>query len=119
MNNITDYFRVQKAWQLLMGVWPPMNISQWPLRALAIGVRTAFQTLIFITMSHLAVVFFASFYLEAETASFARISYCLSQTVIFAFAGFSVFYFCIREPSIRNMVDCMNAKFRFRSAKGE
>lgn len=118
MDNISDYFRVQKAWQRLMGVWLPINVSVPALHALTVGLRTLFQAFIFIVMSHLSVVFFVSFYVEAGTATFARISYCLSQTAIFAFAGFSVFYFYFQEPALQSLVDFVNSNFRFRSAKG-
>lgn len=118
MKAIPDYFRTQRAWMLLTGVWPPITCSNWALRVAATAVRLVFQTFLFLVMLHVSVVFYVTFYLEVQTATFARIAYCLSQAVIFSFAAFSTFYFQFRAGACKQMVDYMNENFQFRSAKG-
>lgn len=119
MESIPDYFRTQKAWMILTGVWPPITFASRPLRVLVTVARCIFQAFLFLVMAHVSLVFFVTFCLEVQTASFARIAYCLSQAVIFSFAAFSTFYFQFRAVACKRMVDFMNAHFHFRSAKGE
>lgn len=118
MESIPDYFRTQRAWMLLTGVWPPITSSNWAVRVAVTAVRLVFQSFLFLVMLHVAVVFYVTFYLEVQTATFARIAYCLSQAVIFSFAAFSTFYFQFRAGACKRMVDYMNENFQFRSAKG-
>lgn len=118
MNAIPDYFRTQRAWMLLTGVWPPITSRHWTLRVAVTVARLVFQTFLFLVMLHVAIVYLVAFYLEAPTASYARITYCLSQAVIFSFAAFSTFYFQFRADACKQMMDNMNGNFHFRSAKG-
>lgn len=69
-------------------------------------------------MFHVALVFGWTFYLEIGAGSFARLSFALSQSIIFSFATFSLVYVNVMTNRITHMIENMNRNFKFRSAKG-
>lgn len=112
-----DYFVTQRRWMLLIGIWPPITKPNVAQLLLSFAHRL-FQLFLFLVMSHFTVTFSVSFYLAKDSGSFARISYCLSQIIIYSFASFVVFYLNWQAAGIKAMIDFMNHHFRYRSAPG-
>lgn len=115
---IADYFIAQKRFMPFIGVWPTITTNcVWARIVISVGQRLV-QLFVNFVMLHLAIMFCYTFYIEIDKSSFARISYLLSQAIIFIFSLFSLFYMQLRTDGIQRMMQHMNDNFLFRSAKG-
>lgn len=114
-----DYFKVQRFYLLFMGVWPEVTLTNVFARNVVIFVQRLGQALIVFVMLHLAVLFGFTFYFERSSSSFARLSFALSQMIIFCFSTFTLVFMMSRSKTMTRMMEQMNKNFKNRSAKGE
>lgn len=115
---IDDYFKTQRFFLLFIGVVPSITTDNLVLQVLLNVTKRLWQSFIILVMLHVTIVFCSTFYLEYGSGSFARISFALSQIIIFAFATFALSFTTMRANAIRQLITDMNRCFRYRSAKG-
>lgn len=115
---IDDYFSAQMSLIVMIGVWREDFIFKYFPKILTRILNVIVKRAIYLITLHIAILFSITLYFDIQKGVFADITYSLSQTVIFHFNAFVILYFQLRENTIFNIVDFVNANFRFRSAKG-
>lgn len=120
-NGKIDFFFIHQKWIRFIGLYPPpdkqLQIKFIP-NALIGPLQWIYRHLVSLILLQCSVLFTISAYFDIQTGTFAEVAYSLSQTVLFSFATFVVFYFQLKSDAYYKIVNFINDNFKYRSAKG-
>lgn len=119
-NEKIDFFRVQKKLFTYIGAFDGQSattnkhLSKSSIKCL----QLFYNAVVLVLTIHMAILFTISAYFDILNGTFAEISYSVSQSVIYQFSSFVIFYFQYRSAACYHMVNYINDNFKYRSAKG-